>query len=379
MVLIMNSEERRIARYYRRKQKRLEKKCECDFESVFTYENLYKSYKKCRRNVAWKSSVQRYITQAPLLVRNTYEELCLGAFKSDGFYEFDINERGKTRHIKSVTIRERVVQKCLCDYALVPVLTPSLIHDNGASTKGKGYHFTINRLVCHLERHYRKYGTDGYILLFDFKKFFDNVSHDLCKEILCRNFTDERIVDLAEHFIDMFGDIGLGLGSQISQVLALSVPSELDHFIKEKLRIKAYGRYMDDGYLIHESKEYLEFCLSKIREMCERLDIRLNENKTKIVKLSRGFTYLKVKFFITESGKIIKRINRDSVTRERRKLKKLEKQKIPFYDVYSGFQSWYSYAMNFNSTHTRQNMCNIFNGLFIDKWLQEGVMTYAFY
>lgn len=375
----MTSKERHIARYYRRKQKRLGKKRQCNFDTVFTYENLYKSYKKCRRNVAWKSSVQRYITQAPLLVRNTYEELCLGTFKSDGFYEFDINERGKTRHIKSVTIRERVVQGCLCDYALVPVLTPSLIHDNGASTKGKGYHFTINRLVCHLERHYRKHGTDGYILLFDFKKFFDYVSHDLCKEILCRNFADERIIDLAEHFIDMFGDVGIGLGSQISQILALSVPSELDHLIKEKLHIKAYGRYMDDGYLIHESKEYLQFCLSKIREMCEWLDIRLNENKTKIVKLSRGFTYLKVKFFITKSGKIIKKINRDSVTRERRKLKKLEKQKIPFCDVYSGFQSWHSYAMNFNSTHTRRNMCNIFNGLFIDKWIQEGAMAYVFY
>lgn len=69
----MTSEERREARYRRRVAKRAAKKAKacasCDnFDEVFSYEHLYKSYRKCRRNVAWKASVQKYITQAPLLV-----------------------------------------------------------------------------------------------------------------------------------------------------------------------------------------------------------------------------------------------------------------------------------------------------------------------
>ena len=69
---------------------------------------------------------------------------------------------------------------------------------------------------------------------------------------------------LVNGFIDDFGEVGLGLGSQISQVSALMYPNKLDHYIKEELRIQAYGRYMDDGYLVHESKEHLQHCLQEI-------------------------------------------------------------------------------------------------------------------
>lgn len=73
------------------------------------------------------------------------------------------------------------------------------------------------------------------------------------------------------HFIDAFGDVGLGLGSQISQTFALASADRLDHYIKEVLRIKGYGRYMDDGYLIHHSKAYLQKCLSQIEQICNAL------------------------------------------------------------------------------------------------------------
>lgn len=55
----------------------------------------------------------------------------------DRFVEFDVNERGKTRHIKSPSIRDRVLQRAVCDYVLEPVLYSKLIYDNGASVKGK--------------------------------------------------------------------------------------------------------------------------------------------------------------------------------------------------------------------------------------------------
>ena len=80
---------------------------------------------------------------------------------------------------------------------------------------------------------------------------------------------------------------------------------------------------MDDGYLIHESKDHLRQCLSGMRRICEELGITLNEKKTQIVKLSHGFTFLKAKIYLTPAGKVIKKIPRMSVTRQRRKLKKL--------------------------------------------------------
>lgn len=374
----MTSEERREARYRRRTAKRAEKKkAACaghdDFDTVFSYGNLYQSYRKCRRNVAWKASVQKYITQAPLNVNRTYEELQSGKFRSKGFYEFDINERGKQRHIKAVAIQERVVQRCLCDNALVPVLSRTFIYDNAASLEQKGYHFAIRRCCQHLQEHYRKYGTEGYVLLFDFKKFFDRVSHKLCKYILFKEFTDRKIIGLTCHFINCFGDVGLGLGSQISQTFALASANRLDHYVKEVCRIRGYGRYMDDGYLIHQSKEYLQKCLEDIRKICRMLGITINEKKTHIVKITHGFTFLQARIFLTETGKVIKKIPHKSVTRERRKLKKFVSLvldgSMTYNDVQTSFQSWRAYARNFRAHHTIRSMEKLFDKLFILPWI----------
>lgn len=374
----MTSEERKEARFQRRKAARAEKKAACcgqsdNFDWVFSYEHLYHSYKMCRRNVGWKASVQKYITNAPINVYQTWQRLQAGKYRTSGFFEFDLMERGKKRHIRSVTIGERIVQRCLCDYALVPVLGRTYIYDNGASMANKGYSFAVDRLCQHLRQHYRKHGTEGYVLLFDFSKFFDRVSHRVVKAVLHKEFSDERIIKLTEHFIDAFGDVGLGLGSQISQVLALASANRLDHYIQEQCRIGSYGRYMDDGYLIHPSKEYLQKCLEGIRRICEELEITLNEKKTQIVKLSRGFTFLKVRFFLLLGGRIVRKIYHCSVTRMRRKLKSYQRfvaaGKMTMDDVYQSWQSWKAYASNFNAWHTIQSMAALYNKLFIDDWL----------
>lgn len=374
----MTSEERKEARFQRRKAARAEKKAACcgqsdNFDWVFSYEHLYHSYKMCRRNVGWKASVQKYITNAPINVYQTWQRLQAGKYRTSGFFEFDLMERGKKRHIRSVTIGERIVQRCLCDYALVPVLGRTYIYDNGASMANKGYSFAVDRLCQHLRQHYRRYGTEGYVLLFDFSKFFDRVSHRVVKAVLHKEFSDERIIKLTEHFIDAFGDVGLGLGSQISQVLALASANRLDHYIQEQCRIGSYGRYMDDGYLIHPSKEYLQKCLEGIRRICEELEITLNEKKTQIVKLSRGFTFLKVRFFLLPGGRIVRKIYHCSATRMRRKLKSYQRfvaaGKMTMDDVYQSWQSWKAYASNFNAWHTIQSMAALYNKLFIDDWL----------
>lgn len=376
----MTSEERREARYRRRVEARLEKKRTIcadfdNFNTVFSYKNLYRSYKCCRRGVAWKASVQKYITNAPLNLLHTFKELENGKFRSPGFYEFDIYERGKHRHIRSTVINERVVQRCLCDNALVPMLGRTFIHDNGASMKNKGYDFAVRRITQHLQEHYRKHGNDGYILLFDFSKFFDSVSHEVVKADLHDKFSDEKILALTEHFVDAFGDKGMGLGSQISQVLALASANRLDHYVKEMLRIRGYGRYMDDGYLIHPSKEYLQNCLVHIKAICAELGITLNTKKTQIVKLSHGFTWLKIRFFLTGTGKVVKKIYKRSVTVMRRKLKKLHGKllagRMTFEDIRATWQSWKSYAEKFDAWHAIQNMGDLYSELFIKDFFRE--------
>lgn len=370
----MTSEERKEARYQRRIAHRTGKRAaQCvaydDYSKVFSYEHLYQSYRLCRRNVAWKASVQKYITTAPLNVYQTHKRLMAGTYRSPGFFEFDIFERGKKRHIRSTLIGERVVQRCLCDNALVPILCRTFIHDNGASMTDKGYSFAVRRMEQHLHEHYRKHGQEGYILLFDFSKFFDRVSHAVVNRIIHRNFTDERLLEITSHFVGMFGSVGLGLGSQISQVLALASASELDHAIKELMHIRGNARYMDDGYLLHPSKVYLQHCLALVQEICAKLEITLNQKKTQIVKLSHGFTWLQIRVFLTPTGRIVKKMPRKSITRMRRKLKKLRRMldagKITREDVWISWQSWRSHALRFDAWRTLRSMGKLYDDLFV--------------
>lgn len=369
----MTSKERHQQRYLRRVAKRQRNKEKVsiysdNFNLSLSFTNLYKSYKQCKKGVGWKASTQLYKSNAIYNVYVTYKRLQNKTFKSDGFFEFRLNERGKCRDIKSVTIRERVVQRCLCDYSLTPMLSRVLIHDNGASSKGKGISFSIARLEYHLRKYYIANGSDGYALLYDFSKFFDSLQHWLLKSIIARIFKDQNLINLIYHFIDMFGVRGIGLGSQISQNMALVAVNELDHYIKERLRVVGYGRYMDDGYLINQDKNYLHFCLNEITTICERLEVNINKKKTHISKINKGFTYLKIKFQVLPSGKILKRIDPRSVTRMRRKLKKfvafVKSGKMTLEDVYQSYQSWRSRAIKLDAYRTRQNMEILYQKLF---------------
>ena len=135
------------------------------------------------------------------------------------------------------------------------MLSRSFIYDNGASLRGKGYDFAVSRVTHFLAEHYRKHGREGYVLVFDFSKYFDTAQHEPVFREFERSGIDDRLVALSKYFIQNFGDVGLGLGSQVSQIAALALPNRIDHYIKDVLGMKYYARYMDDGCIISESKE----------------------------------------------------------------------------------------------------------------------------
>ena len=83
------------------------------YHDVISFESLYQCAKLCLQNVTWKASVQSYEIDMLYWVGRLHKELSEGRYRSFGFTNFYINERGKTRHIQSVHISERTVQKSL--------------------------------------------------------------------------------------------------------------------------------------------------------------------------------------------------------------------------------------------------------------------------
>lgn len=369
----MTSEERREARYQRRKAKRdearLKRSMTCgDFEEVFSFRHLYLSGKKCCKGVYWKNSTQRYIGNIIPNTAKTLRELETNSFHHRGFHEFDIMERGKKRHIRSVHITERAVQKCLCDYCIVPIYSASFIHDNSASLKRRGMDYALRRMVCHLQRHYRKYGLKGGILLYDFHSFFDSAPHEPLFREAEKRLHDPRLRELANSFILDFGEVGLGLGSQVSQTNALLLPNPLDHFFKEVLRVKAYGRYMDDGYAIHEDIDYLYLCLECVDLICQEIGLELNRKKTVVVPLEDFYRWLKTKFILTPTGKVVLKMNKESTKIIRRKLRsfkgKYENGDMTLKDIRSSLDSYHGHMKRGNSYKVCQSTDHYFKSLF---------------
>ena len=81
----------------------------------------------------------------------------------------------------------------------------------------------------------------------------------------------------------------------------------------------------------------------------------------------------KTHFILTDTGKVVKRICRESVTRERRKLKKFAKLnargEMNFEQIREAYNSWKGYAAQKDAYRTIRNMDALFNRLFIENWV----------
>lgn len=183
-------------------------------------------------------------------------------------------------------------------------------------------------------------------------------------------------IDKAELTGEKYMRKSVGIGSQISQISGVYYPTRIDNYCKIVRGLKYYGRYMDDIYIIHEDKEYLKGLLKDIQGICDELGLFINPKKTQIVKLSHGFTFLKIKYSLTETGKVIERISKDSVLRQRRKMKKLRKLldegKVSFADVRCSYASWRGGVKHYDSYNIILNMDKLFNELFIEPFIEGG-------
>lgn len=322
----MTSEERREARYQRRKARRAENLRRRNvavgsLEDVFNYRDMFRMGRICCNGVRWKNSAQRFEMHLFSITARQRRQILEGTWKPKPFVHFPIKERGKTRIIDAPHIHDRQVHKTFVRNVLDPLYRPSMIYDNGASQRGKGLHFSFKRLKRLLRRLYKKHGPGCRIVLVDLTGYFPNAPQWAILDRHNRLILDPEIRAFADAIIDSFpGETGAPLGVEPSQLEMVSLPSDIDNFLRCQMGHTGAAHYMDDYHIDARTKEEGKATLLKVAEMFKNRGMTVNLHKSRVAPITK-FKYCKATFIVTDTGKIVTHGNRDSMKRDRRKIR----------------------------------------------------------
>lgn len=161
------------------------------------------------------------------------------------------------------------------------------VFDSYASRKGKGTYAALERAKTFTNKH-------EWYLKLDVRKFFESISHEVLVLQLARTFKDAAVVGIFEQIIRSYeagSGRGLPIGNLTSQYFANHYLVGLDRFVKEKLRVRAYIRYMDDMVLWHPEKEALRTAKSAVADYLET-ELRLSLKPESLNRSSSGLPFL---------------------------------------------------------------------------------------
>lgn len=365
---------RRSGRYERRKAKRDTRRIQRSIDvgglnDVFTFHDLYVAGKECCNGVRWKNSTQRFEMHLFSGTASRRKILLDQKWKPGGYVHFMLSERGKTRPIDAPRIQDRQIHKVYTQKVLLPLYLPSMIWNNGASLRGKGFEFSKQELREDLRYHFRRHGRDGNIILLDFRKFFPSVSHEMVFERHKKFLLNNDIRKVGDDIVNTVkGGEGLPLGVEPSQAEMIAFPSALDNYIKCQLSMKCAGHYMDDYYIIvppdRDPKEIMCLIVAK----AESLRLTISRSKTRIIPLTKPFKYCKAKYTLTKTGKVIVNGNRDGIKRARRKIKafyhKIQNGEMSYEDLWTSVNGILAYFRSYNDHGRILRLRRLFYAIF---------------
>ncbi len=135
-----------------------------------------------------------------------------------------------------------------------------------------------------------------YCLKLDIKKFYPSLDKEILKQKFRKKIKDNDVLYLLDMIIDSSED-GVPIGNYTSQWFANFYLQDLDHYIKEKLQVKYYVRYMDDMLLFHRNKKELHKIRLAINEFLVKEHLRIKENWQLFKVDSRPLDFIGYRFY----------------------------------------------------------------------------------
>src|SRR5271167_2551342 len=338
------------------------------WEQVFSFEALLHAAEQARKGKRFRPAVAAFHFDQERALWKLHEELTAKTYRPGAYRSFFIYEP-KKRQISAAPYRDRVVHHALVS-VLEPIYERSFIADSYACRKGKGTHAAVKRCQ-QFARRFR------YVLKAYIQKFFPSLDHEILKGLVARKIKDKDVLWLVGQIIDHSnpqeevvnyfpGDDlftpgerqrGIPIGNQTSQFFANVYLDPLDHFVKERLGIKGYVRYVDDFLLFSDDKSHLADVREQIRDFLVRLRLLLHQTKNVIFPVKDGIRFLGYRVFPTH-----RLLPKENVRRFRRRVRGMQKDyaagRASFKEVYQRLMSWNGHARQANTYRLR---CHLFD------------------
>jgi len=335
------------------------------WDKLVSFKNLSLAYKKARKAKPSSSEVLIFSMNLEKNLFALQEELILGKYKVPEYRSFTIFEP-KKRIIKALPFRNRIVQHALCNL-IEPIFDKTFINNSFACRKNKGTHkglITIKKAVQN------KFAKHRYALKCDVKKYFPTIDHTILKQILFKRIKDKKVCDLITLLVDSdnsdFGENkGIPIGNLTSQLFANIYLNEFDKFVKHKLRVKYYYRYVDDFIILSSSKKELHTYKTKIKRFLKiKLLLEIPKRKTNIYCVKDGVDFVGYKIFSS-----IVRLRKSNLIKFKKRTIHLSNlylsNKIYMNRLFASINSYLGYTMHANAYKITSKMLFNFNFIFI--------------
>jgi RNA-directed DNA polymerase len=271
--------------------------------------DLYNAYFSCRKNKRNTANALAFEVDYEYYLYELWEQINDGSYEVGRSIAFMVT-KPVLREIFAADFRDRVVHHLLIG-KLNALFEQQFIYDSYSCRVGKGTHFGVQRVDKFIRKCSQNYSRDCYVLKLDIEGFFMHINkpilferlvqfieqkyHETDKALLIALFRKVIFNDASKNCIvkgkrSDWDDLpkskslfhtkeltGLPIGNLTSQILANIYMDSFDHFVKHDLRIKYYGRYVDDFIIVHEDKTFLKSLLPILSEfLSDNLKLKIH-------------------------------------------------------------------------------------------------------
>jgi RNA-directed DNA polymerase len=258
-------------------------------ETLLSFPHMYAAFCRARRGTHTEE-MRAFAMHVEERLWELIAQMREGTYAPCPYRYFTIFEP-KPRQISVAAFRDRVVHHALVGL-LEPIWEKRFISDSYATRKDKGVHQAIVRAQQGVRAH-------PYFLKMDVRSYFPSMDHDVLMHRIERVVKDRGVLSLCARIVSCGGDgIGLPIGNLTSQFFANVYLDPFDHWVKERLRIRHYVRYMDDFVLFGDDRKRLCALRDEVRaKMRDEFRLTIKDEVTHINSRSHGLPFLGVRIF----------------------------------------------------------------------------------